>query len=192
MDGTFLDIGGHPYKNLIASKPNEILYDCSHDNPSIFDKYDTGTMALPLLCLNSVSSKALASTWGYDILVKENIHCVEEERLYSISAPLNGQQKKEKPKQETEFEYKFDIEWKDAKKVSVAGDFNMWKNGDILLRKDIRGVWSVTKKLKIDKTKAIYQYKFIIDDAKWVTSNLELKIWDEHGHENNKINIPGH
>jgi hypothetical protein len=91
LDGTFLDIGGHPYKNLIASKPNEILYDCSHDNPSIFDKYDTGTMALPLLCLNSVSSKALASTWGYDILVKENIHCVEEERLYSISAPLNGQ-----------------------------------------------------------------------------------------------------
>jgi hypothetical protein len=76
--------------------------------------------------------------------------------------------------------------------VSVAGDFNMWKNGDILLKKDIRGVWSLTKKLKIDKTKQFYQYKFIIDDAKWVTSDKELKTWDEHGHENNKINMHGH
>jgi hypothetical protein len=124
LDGTLLDIAGHPYKNLIANKPNEILYDCSHDNPSIFDKYDTGTMALPLLCLNSASSKALASTWGFDILVKEQIHCVGENRLYSISEALNGQQKKEKPREEIEFDFKFEIEWKAAKKVTVAGDFN--------------------------------------------------------------------
>jgi 1,4-alpha-glucan branching enzyme len=71
--------------------------------------------------------------------------------------------------------------------VSVAGDFNSWKNGDMLLSKDRNGVWSLTKKLKIDKTKQFYAYKFIIDDSKWVTNHKELKVWDEHGHENNKI-----
>lgn len=61
-----------------------MIFDCTHDNPSVYDKYGTGKMALPLIGLNCLQSKAIGSTWGYDLLIKEQIHCLDEKRKYSI------------------------------------------------------------------------------------------------------------
>jgi hypothetical protein len=41
-------------------------------------------MALPHIGLSSLADKAIASTWGYDLLVHQQIHCVSEKRLYPI------------------------------------------------------------------------------------------------------------
>jgi hypothetical protein len=46
--------------------PCDILYDCTHDNPSVVDKFQTGRMALPHAGLMSVSDICIASTWGVD------------------------------------------------------------------------------------------------------------------------------
>jgi len=31
-----------------------------------------------------MADKAIATTWGFDLLVAEQIHCVEEKRLYPV------------------------------------------------------------------------------------------------------------
>ena len=59
-----------------------MLYDCTHDNPSVLEKFQTGRMALPHIGLTALADISIASTWGYDFLVKEQIHCVSEKRLY--------------------------------------------------------------------------------------------------------------
>ena len=41
-------------------------------------------MALPHIGLSSLADKAIASTWGYDLLVHEQINCVTEKRVYPI------------------------------------------------------------------------------------------------------------
>jgi len=61
-----------------------VLYDCTHDNPSVVEKFQTGRIALPHIGLSAVSDMAIASTWGYDQLVGEQIHCVSEKRYYPV------------------------------------------------------------------------------------------------------------
>lgn len=61
-----------------------MLYDCTHDNPSVVEKFQTGRMALPHLGIAAASDLPIASTWGYDQLVGEQIHCVNEHRQYCV------------------------------------------------------------------------------------------------------------
>jgi hypothetical protein len=85
VDETFIDIRDRPYKALTSRVPEDIIYDCTHDNPSVVDKYQTGRMALPHIGLLSMSDKCIGTTWGYDQLVHKQIHCVEDKRLYPIA-----------------------------------------------------------------------------------------------------------
>ena len=34
--------------------------------------------------MSSLGDASIATTWGYDFLVKEQIHCVSEKRLYPV------------------------------------------------------------------------------------------------------------
>lgn len=162
---SFHDIDGNEYKYLKPKNPSQILFDCSHDDQSVFDKYDSFKMALPLMALNCSSRRAIASTWGFDQLVKEQIDCIDEKRLYSILTP---EIKQETQEVKEDFDYDFWIEWEFADKVSVAGEFNEWNADDIWLKRDENGAWRCTKKLKIDKEKEKYQYKFVINGSEWV------------------------
>jgi len=52
-----------------------------------------------------------------------------------------------------------------AHKVYIAGDFNNWsKLADPLYDEDHDGVWKIVLPLKPGR----YEYKFIIDDDKWI------------------------
>ena len=82
IDTHFKDNTDQSYRILQASKPDDIIYDCTHDNPSVLDKFNTGKVALPQIGLNCVADKAIASTWGFDLLVPKQIHCVTEKRVY--------------------------------------------------------------------------------------------------------------
>jgi len=66
-----LDLTGRPYKILKASKPDDMIYDCTHDNPSVVEKFQTGRIALPHIGLASLADTSIATTWGYDLLVKD-------------------------------------------------------------------------------------------------------------------------
>lgn len=69
IDEEFVDLEDHPFKILTSTLPTDIIYDCTHDNPSVLEKFDTGRMALPHTGLLALSDTCIASTWGYDLLV---------------------------------------------------------------------------------------------------------------------------
>jgi glycogen debranching enzyme len=84
IDSEFTDVQGRKYSVLKATSPVDIIYDCTHDNPSVVEKFQTGRMALPHLGLGALSDTSIASTWGYDVLVGKQIHCVTEKRTYPL------------------------------------------------------------------------------------------------------------
>lgn len=51
----------------------------------------------------------------------------------------------------------------DAERVSIAGDFNRWDTGDIMLDEE-NGYWSATVAMK----PGVYQYMFVIDGDQWM------------------------
>lgn len=216
LDEQFTDIYGKAYKPLIPRRPEEIVYDCTHDTPSTHDKYLTSAMALPLVGINGLSNKAIGTTWGYDLLLKKQIPCTDIKGLYCISDALNSPNKKplvkkiqqlkelkefndakekhemiEAKKQPTDFMHEFKIGNELAQTVHIAGEFNAWKPDDIELKKDeTDGLWKCSKMLKIDKAKEFYQYKFIIDGADWIINDLEPICTDPQGNQNNKVDVP--
>jgi 1,4-alpha-glucan branching enzyme len=50
-----------------------------------------------------------------------------------------------------------------AKKVSVAGSFNKWSANKLMAKKDGKGSWMATAKLRPGR----YEYKFVVD-GKWI------------------------
>ena len=148
IDDIFRDLNGFYYKVMHPKKPVDILYDCTHDNPSVLEKFQTGRMALPHIGLSSLGDTSIATTWGYDQLVPKQINCVTEKRVYpvedishitshQIESPeevkptfiqaATSSQNKATPPPPSNFEYEFWIVYDLAHKVSVAGEFNGWK-----------------------------------------------------------------
>lgn len=71
IDDTHQDLSGRLFRVLKSRKPEDMLYDCTHDNPSMLEKFQTGRIALPLIGLSSLGDASIATTWGVDLLVKE-------------------------------------------------------------------------------------------------------------------------
>lgn len=138
-------------------------------------------MALPHIGLSSLSDKAIASTWGYDLLVHEQIHCVSEKRLYPIHDQSDITSEKSglfvdslaepKPVEPepavTTFEHEFWIEHAKARKVCVAGDFNRWTPALSLTRAEGK-TWRAKATLPLAGNRAGFAYKFVVDDTEWV------------------------
>jgi anti-sigma-K factor RskA len=53
----------------------------------------------------------------------------------------------------------------DAKRVSVAGDFNKWQVDSHVMDRQAGGVWTVEITLK----PGVYNYMFVVDDKAWIT-----------------------
>lgn len=64
------------------------MFDSSLDSLSVKDSYGTPNMALPLLAFNSSNSNAIATTWGFDLLLEKQIDINNEDRLYKVEAPV--------------------------------------------------------------------------------------------------------
>ncbi len=89
---------------------------------------------------------------------------ITEEELQKIKVePLKDMREKADPPIETGTGVNFSVLAKDAKYVSVVGDFNNWIDNRNPMEKNDYGVWSVTIPLK----KGTYSYKFNIDGV-WV------------------------
>lgn len=83
VDQEFEDVHGDKYLVLRPTKPNDIIYDCTHDNPAPLEKFKTGRIALPHLAVASMADQPIASTWGYDHLLPEHLNVVHEHRVYA-------------------------------------------------------------------------------------------------------------
>ena len=128
------------YKLLKPLKPSDIIYDCTHDNPSPLLKFGTRRLALPQMGILALADQTIATTWGFDQLLPKNVSVVKEPRLYPIEGstraawgePLEGQQ----AVQIQPIEYIF---WYNSghscKAVGVAGEFNGWQPGALPMQR---------------------------------------------------------
>ena len=218
MSQIFTDIEGNKYKILQPSNPCDMIYDVTHDNPSVLEKYQTGRMALPHLGLSCMADISIATTWGVDQLLKSQVHCVTEKCIYPVAdhgaffredttvyPEEDDEPKKTKPMQKVEkvvkpppvvhqppatsFEFEFWIESPFASKVSVAGAFNGWNKDALHLEKQ-GNTWRKKATLPIDASKSSYQFKFVINGSDWVVNDRLPVAYDEHHNKNNKVDIP--
>jgi hypothetical protein len=56
----------------------------------VSDRYGNEAMALPLLAFNASQKCPIASTWGFDLLVKDQIDLIDEKRIYSVQESIEG------------------------------------------------------------------------------------------------------
>ncbi|HUI72296.1 MAG TPA: isoamylase early set domain-containing protein [Spirochaetia bacterium] len=74
---------------------------------------------------------------------------------------------------------RFSVEAPTASQVSVAGDWNAWRPGELKLKAGQNGVWEITVPLRRG---AIYTYDFQIDGRQWIPDpHSESQIDDGFG-----------
>jgi hypothetical protein len=73
-----------------------------------------------------------------------------------------------------------------ASKVAIVGDFNDWDEGVSPLRREERGVWTITIPLAPGR----YQYTFVVDGTKWVPDpDAPRTLEDDFGRPNSVITV---
>jgi len=82
---------------------------------------------------------------------------------------------------------RFSLEAPSASHVSVAGDWNRWRPGELNLTAGQNGVWEITVPLRRG---AIYTYDFLIDGRQWVPDpHSESQIDDGFGGLNSVLRL---
>ncbi len=71
------------YKKLKGRKPKSVIFDITHDNPTLFEKYSNLGLNLTYLCCNSMIGSSIGSTRGFDQLFPYQPSVVKENRVYS-------------------------------------------------------------------------------------------------------------
>jgi 1,4-alpha-glucan branching enzyme len=71
-----------------------------------------------------------------------------------------------------------------AKKVSVAGNFNNWDTNKLVAKKDTKGNWTVSAKLR----PGTYEYKFFVDGS-WINDPLRPAVYNNFGTQNSVVEV---
>ena len=73
-----------------------------------------------------------------------------------------------------------------ASKVAIVGDFNDWEEGVSPLRREEKGVWTITIPLAPGR----YQYTFVVDGTTWVPDPAAPRtLEDDFGRPNSVITV---
>jgi hypothetical protein len=73
-----------------------------------------------------------------------------------------------------------------ARKVSLAGDFNKWSAEKGLMKKESNGIWT----LEVPLQPGTYHYMFVVDGEAWVTDpNAESYRDDGFGNKNSVLRV---
>ena len=62
------------YEVLKPTKPSDIIYDCTHDNPTPLEKFGTRSLSLPTIGVLALADQSIATTYGYDQLLPKNVN----------------------------------------------------------------------------------------------------------------------
>jgi hypothetical protein len=71
------------FKKLNGKDPKEIVFDLTHDNPTLYEKHFNLGLNLTFLCCVSMCASSIGSTRGFDQLYPYQPSVVKENRLYS-------------------------------------------------------------------------------------------------------------
>jgi 1,4-alpha-glucan branching enzyme len=72
-----------------------------------------------------------------------------------------------------------------VKKVSVAGEFNLWDPTATPMKKDPKGLWKAS--LKLDPGE--YQFRYVTDGLNWYCDDSAAKVPNGFGAENSLLKI---
>ena len=73
-----------------------------------------------------------------------------------------------------------------ASSVAIVGDFNDWEEGGSPLRREEKGVWTISIPLAPGR----YHYTFVVDGTKWVADPLAPRtLEDDFGRPNSVITV---
>jgi len=179
---------GKSIRILNPRTPRDVIYDCTHDNPSPLDKFGSRRLHLPQMGLLSMADIIIATTWGFDQMFLRNYSVVTEKRLYPIEDLIAATQQIEPSirysdeSSENLFTFEFTFHAPQASSVAVAGTFTDWKPS-FRLERDPQGVWRKTKEF----SEARIEYKFVINDNEWQNDSSKPNVKDKNGNVNNFI-----
>lgn len=201
-------------QRLRPSKPVNLFYDCTHDNPTLVEK-NRPRDALPLAALLAASNAMSGSTYGYEYSVKANPSVFSDGKLYEALKIADDATKDQENiasadnvNDLTESATK-DLEKSDAydagknlsvrsfplsvHKIEIFGSFNNWSGGLTLDRKNDANssnavffvpIKSLTANLPAHGT---FTAKFRLDDKDWTCAKDFPTVFDDKGNENNLI-----
>ncbi len=77
----------------------------------------------------------------------------------------------------------FTIEEPFAHSVSVAGEFNGWNTQTHAMKQDKKGIW----KIDVPIDPGTYQFRYFVDQSRWVNDPASGEIANEHGSANSVV-----
>lgn len=196
-------IDSKEYIKLSGRKPKSIIYDMTHDNPTLHDKYKNALLSNSFLSVLMFSLSAIGSTKGFDELYFKNPSVVKENRKYRYLDSTKVTEVSQITSDEVTSE---NYDWKTPhfsapKEIDYTFRFpkcNVTKSLALYLSSD----WSLPIKIeniendyytKTIKVMPQYQnklfFKFLVDDHIWsLDSNTPID-WDSNGTMNNVIDF---
>lgn len=177
------------YRILKPVKPSDIIYDMTHDNPTVLEKFGNRRLALPTIGLLGLADQIIASTWGYDQMLPENVSVTKEERLYPHQVDLVAKKWKTRSQKPKKDSILLTIAYQTANgakcsSVKIAGEFTNWKPAIEMEHKGDT-LWEQTLRVEPKDHGRKVQLKFVEDDCRWNVGNQLPRVKDSQGNENN-------
>lgn len=171
---------------LISSNIPTVLYDFTHDNPTVPQLRCTEDVVGNLIAVQ-FKLGAIGSTRGYDQVVPRQLSVVEEKRKYLENSHLVLNTPLHKLMDVTQG-VKVYVEYIGrAASVEVFGDWDRWKIG--LSLKNYDEVWRCCLEFPYSQIGIKYGFKFCVDKKNWICDQRQLfyKTWD--GFINNLLKV---
>jgi glycogen debranching enzyme len=169
------DIEAIGYNILSPIYPKSIIFDITHDNPTLHERFNNLGLNLTFLATISMTMSSIGSTRGFDQLFPYQPSVIRENRVYKYKS-----HEIESDVVTVDFTYKRP----GATNIKLAISSNNWKP-DIVLSKVSSDSWHTKLTLKRD----IYYYKFVVNDSQWVHDTTKETITDSSGNVNNVLKL---
>lgn len=182
---TIIPLLSYDYPNNLITKIPVLLYDFTHDNPTIPQSRCTED-CLPNSAIVSMSINPVSSTRGYDEVIPVQLSVLEETRPY-ITYGLSNALREVRVMDAKDNIIKVTVYYKGpAKYVEIKGDWDGWKYPIILDR--YKNTFAVCLVFPSSQRFMEYGFKYCVD-TKWIHDESQrfYKTWD--GYFNNLLRV---
>jgi hypothetical protein len=172
--GEFVD--ALDYYLLTPITPKSIIYDITHDNPTLHERYNNLALNLTFLATISMTMSSIGSTRGFDQLFPYQPSVIKENRLYKYNST--------QLEDTDDIEVEFVLKRSGVNSVKLALSSNNWKPSVVLSR-----IGSDTWQTKLVLKRDTYYYKYVINDTQWIYDPEAENVGDGNGNINNILRL---